>query len=120
MMLALFKGGIPLGVIALGYRATEAELEPIRNLPEIEPEPVDEAERLSRLPYGVYLKTAHWQRVRAEALKRAEGRCMMCNAGQGLEVHHRTYKNRGMERPADVVVLCGSCHGRHHGKLRAA
>ena len=120
MMLALFKSGLPLGVIAAGYRATEAELELVRNLPEIEPEPVDEAERLSRLPYGVYLKTVHWQRVRADALKRAGNRCALCNTSQGLEVHHRTYENRGMERPADVIALCGRCHGRHHGKLRAA
>lgn len=120
MMRALFGGGMSLGVILVGFKATKAEREFLENAPVTAPEPVDEIDRLARLPYGAYLKTSHWQRVRKEALKRAEHRCTLCNTANGLEVHHRSYKRRGCERPADVVVLCDSCHGRHHGAMRAA
>lgn len=35
---------------------------------------------------------------------------------QTLDVHHRTYKNRGNEKFADLIVLCRACHSKHHGK----
>lgn len=119
-MRVLYEGGMSLGVIAFAYTATDEEMEYVAAHPPLEPEPVDEQQRLAGLPYGVYLKTAHWLNVRKAALERAGGRCSLCNVSAGLEVHHRTYSRRGAERPADVVVLCGSCHTRHHGKLRAA
>lgn len=65
--------------------------------------------------YVLYLKSAHWKAVRAEALERAEHSCMMCNRTKDLQVHHRTYERIGEERPADVIALCGACHERHHG-----
>jgi hypothetical protein len=121
MMLALFDDGIPLGIISLGFKATEAELAAVKDQPPTEPEPVDEIERLQRLPYRAYLKTPHWQQVRKAALERTEHRCSLCNDHEHqLEVHHRTYERRGAERPADVIVLCDSCHSRHHGTARAA
>jgi hypothetical protein len=120
MMRALFDHGVPLGVIAVGFKATQPELEYVSERPPIEAEPIDEIERLQRMPYGQYLRTPHWRKVRDEALNRAQGRCALCNATDRLQVHHRTYERRGCERPADVVVLCDDCHGRHHGHLRVA
>jgi hypothetical protein len=32
-------------------------------------------------------------------------------------VHHRSYARLGFEQPEDVVVLCRSCHTRHHRVL---
>lgn len=69
-----------------------------------------------RTPYAVYLKSVHWQRVRGEALERANGHCQLCFAQYGLEVHHNNYRNRGKERPSDVIVLCRKCHAHHHNK----
>lgn len=120
MMAALYDDGLPLGPIALGFKANEDELAYVRERPPVEPEPVDEQERLASLPYGVYLKSAHWQQVRKDALTRAGNRCSLCNSDSLLQVHRRTYERRGAERPGDVVVLCDSCHGRHHDALKAA
>jgi hypothetical protein len=72
---------------------------------------------LKSMPYGQYLQTDHWQSVRREALERAGHKCQLKESHGGiLDVHHRTYKNRGAERPEDVIVLCRSCHARHHIK----
>ena len=120
MMSALFRAGLPLGVILGIYKATEAEGEYVAAHPPVVSEPVDEQDRLARLPYGVYLKTAHWQKVRTDALRRAEGRCALCNSAASLQVHHRTYDRRGAERPADVIVMCDPCHNHHHEHLKAA
>lgn len=72
---------------------------------------------LKSMPYQQYLKTEHWQTVRRAALKRARFRCQVCNANAPLDVHHRTYENRGAEWASDVIALCRECHARHHGKL---
>lgn len=119
MMKALAET-LPLGAVAVAFRATEEELEYIKAGPVYEHEPVDEIDRLARMPYKAYLRSEHWQKVRADALERAEHRCQICNRADRLEVHHRDYKRRGCERAADVVVLCAICHSRHHGTLRAA
>lgn len=73
---------------------------------------------LRGLPYVDYLRTPHWRSIRRDALRRADGRCQLCNSPphrhQPLNVHHRTYERRGAERPEDVIVLCRACHERHH------
>jgi hypothetical protein len=77
------------------------------------------AERVSQLralPYEQYLQTAEWRQRRNRALARASWRCERppCTAGQGLEVHHRTYERLGAELDADLEVLCGRCHRAEH------
>lgn len=72
---------------------------------------------LRRLPYRTYLRTAHWQRVRALALERAGHQCELCSSTQSLEVHHRSYARLGFERPDDVIALCAECHREHHRAL---
>lgn len=69
---------------------------------------------LRSMPYADYLKTAHWQRIRCWALRKAFQRCQVCNGKGLLDVHHRTYERRGRERLADVTVLCRECHTLYH------
>lgn len=71
--------------------------------------------------YPDYLESPYWRlHVRRQALARAGGRCERCGVSDGLEVHHVTYERLGCEHPDDLEVLCGPCHGAHHGKPRAA
>lgn len=70
---------------------------------------------LRSMPYKDYLQTDHWRGLRKRALDRAKHRCQVCNQSARLEVHHRTYKNRGAESLADLVVLCERCHETFHG-----
>jgi hypothetical protein len=70
------------------------------------------------LPYADYLKTPHWQDVREAALKAADYRCQVCYSPDKIQVHHRTYDRRGRELPSDVTVLCDTCHGLYHSRMR--
>ena len=67
-----------------------------------------------RARYADYLRSPHWQSTRAAAIERAGGRCQLCNAEGALQVHHRTYKNKGHEQPGDLIVLCADCHRMFH------
>ena len=75
---------------------------------------------LATSPYNEYLKSEHWQEVRAGALERAGNRCQLCNRAARLHVHHRTYERRGCELPDDVIVLCADCHKLFHDNRRVA
>lgn len=66
--------------------------------------------------YDEYLRSPHWERIRARALFRAANRCQLCASLKRLDVHHNTYENLGHERPEDVIVLCRMCHEKHHNK----
>lgn len=73
--------------------------------------------QLKAMPYSEYLKTLEWHRTRLAALERAGHRCQLdaSHADRRLDVHHNSYERRGEELAADVIVLCGPCHERHHG-----
>jgi len=81
-------------------------------------DPVAQADRLRAeliallrsLPYADYLRTSHWQAVRALAVRRALRTCQLCDAEGSLEIHHRTYVRLGEERPEDLVAVCRPCH----------
>jgi hypothetical protein len=75
---------------------------------------------VARLDYGSYLRSPHWRARRERALLRAGYRCQLCRTPQGLSVHHNTYANLWEEEDTDLVVLCDSCHGRHHGAMEEA
>lgn len=76
-----------------------------------------EARRARQREYRRYLKTEGWKQRRQVALDRAGGFCEDCGIRSNLEVHHRTYKRKGAERPGDLVAICPSCHEeRHRGK----
>jgi len=71
------------------------------------------ARRLEVMPYDLYLRTEHWQRMRALAIDRYGNACVLCNRTP-IDVHHRTYERRGRERLDDLIVLCFDCHARYH------
>lgn len=78
----------------------------------------EEVKRLRDLPYSEYLQTDHWRTLRLDKLREAGHRCQLCNTSTGLEVHHRSYENLGRESLADLIALCGDCHGHFHDKLK--
>lgn len=69
---------------------------------------------LRSMSYPEYLQTPEWKR-RAKAAKKAAGyRCQVCNKPGPLHAHHRTYEQRGNERPGDLIALCQDCHKLFH------
>ena len=73
--------------------------------------------QMQAMPYKEYLKTAHWQHFKSEALRFYKSECQLCNGkNKQLDVHHKDYKNIGCETFNDVTVLCDDCHNTHHGK----
>jgi 5-methylcytosine-specific restriction endonuclease McrA len=71
----------------------------------------------SVMEYLEYLTTDHWKQVALEAKQRANWQCALCASSSSLHVHHRTYARVGREQPADLVVLCWSCHAKFHGEF---
>lgn len=62
-------------------------------------------------------RTEHWQELRYQAWKRADGYCERC--AKPLEsgkwhLHHRTYERAGKELLADVEAICVACHQLEH------
>jgi hypothetical protein len=74
-------------------------------------------EALRRMRYADYLRTRHWQSLRLSKLEQAHRRCELCFSSKALEVHHKTYTNRGNEILSDLIVLCHPCHSKFHNKL---
>ena len=70
------------------------------------------------MTYQAYLRGPHWQSIKLTKLKQADHRCQLCGSESNLEVHHNTYVRLGAEELSDLVVLCHSCHGKHHNALR--
>ncbi|MEH2135433.1 HNH endonuclease [Nostoc sp.] len=79
-------------------------------------------ETLKNLPYPSYLRTKFWKSVREMAIARAGSACQLCNNKTRLQVHHRTYENRGYEDKhlGDLTVLCRTCHQKFHQPLKTA
>ena len=73
--------------------------------------------QLRDMPYKDYLKSEHWKITRSKAVKKANFKCEVCNSKMELNVHHKTYENRGCEPPEDLIVLCHHCHAKFHDKL---
>ena len=70
------------------------------------------------MKYDEYLQSERWQKKRQEAPKFWGYKCALCYSSEKLHVHHRTYYRLGNELPTDVIVLCSSCHDRHHEVLK--
>jgi hypothetical protein len=72
--------------------------------------------QLRKMPFAEYRVQPEWQQRRVQALTRARYKCQACSRRDTpLDVHHNNYHNYGNERPADLVVLCRSCHQKVHG-----
>ena len=76
----------------------------------------NKVDKFISMPYKEYLETDHWKKTRAKALKKANYKCELCNSTKELNVHHKTYGNRGKEKPEDLIVLCHNCHAKFHDK----
>ncbi|MFH1075760.1 MAG: HNH endonuclease [Pseudomonadota bacterium] len=72
---------------------------------------------LKTMPYAEYLQSPEWQARRIAHLKSSKFSCQVCNKKDTpLNVHHRTYENKGNERWGDLITLCQDCHKTFHGK----
>jgi 5-methylcytosine-specific restriction endonuclease McrA len=70
-----------------------------------------------KMPYKEYLQTEHWINLREQALRKAKYKCELCNSKENLNVHHKTYDNKGNEPLSDLIVLCNNCHAKFHNKV---
>ena len=64
---------------------------------------------MNHAEYQVYLRSGAWWYRKLMAIKRAEGRCQVCDAPGLLEVHLRNPARRGAERPSDLLAVCSEC-----------
>jgi len=81
---------------------------------------IKEIEARRRMPYHKFLETEYWHSVRIKKITMVGGRCQQCGSNEDIQVHHKTYHNRGDElrHLGDLMVLCSSCHSRIHGRAR--
>ena len=74
---------------------------------------------MNKETYRRYLKTQHWQQIRAKVLQRAGNKCEMCGFEPWrpgtLQVHHLSYDRVGRESLEDLVAICPKCHMKIHG-----
>lgn len=65
-----------------------------------------------------YYKSNEWQLKRAARLELNRnifgGWCERCGAFIANTVHHRVYKNIGLEHPFDLEAICEMCHSILH------
>jgi 5-methylcytosine-specific restriction endonuclease McrA len=86
--------------------------------PGIDYELFDRADRIAA--YEAYLRSPKWREKRIGALRSARHECEECGATSPLHVHHRNYDRvGGNELPADLQVLCESCHYAEHHFAKA-
>lgn len=79
-------------------------------------ERVTRAPRLHRMKYKDYLQSPEWREMRRTIVRLAQYRCERCNASDvPLQVHHKTYVNRGYEEIEDLEAICRDCHRKEHG-----
>lgn len=68
------------------------------------------------MDYTDYLTSEHWRTFRRLVLERDDYRCVLCNSGERLQVHHRVYPQRYMEKLSDCYTLCDRCHRAYSKK----
>ena len=73
---------------------------------------------VEQIAHREYLKSATWQDIRTEVLKRDNNICVNCK-NPGYDVHHKHYKNWGNEQLKDLITLCRTCHEQWHSTQNA-
>jgi 5-methylcytosine-specific restriction endonuclease McrA len=75
-----------------------------------------QAEEFNLMEYSEFVKTDYWRLVREAVIEVRGGQCAVCENTKSLIVHHRSYRNHGMEHRhlEDLVVLCWDCHSKIH------
>lgn len=77
--------------------------------------------------YAAYLRSDLWRENKRRFFRsrwptrNVEGKfcCARCQATEGLQVHHRTYKTLTREHINHLIILCGTCHTAVHEKHRS-
>ena len=74
---------------------------------------------LNSLSYKEFLQSRYWEIVRNYVRYKRGYTCELCASTERLQVHHKTYEHHGEEHDylGDLILLCSTCHSRHHGKL---
>lgn len=66
--------------------------------------------------YEEYLQSDTWKLLRRQRMAIDGNLCVLC-CRPAEHVHHRRYpKELGTETVQDLVSLCATCHGKHHGE----
>lgn len=70
----------------------------------------------NQMTYKRYLSTPYWQLVSNLARRKAKYKCQLCGRNNCLNVHHKSYINKGFEimNMEDLIVLCQDCHQKFH------
>ena len=73
-------------------------------------------QHIKEMDYIDFLETPYWKAVAQKVRYKAKFRCQLCNAMQGVYVHHRTYSIHGNEinKLNDLIALCEKCHQTFH------
>jgi len=72
----------------------------------------------TKADYTRYLRSKHWQELRAEILEESEWKCEWCDEHtEKPQVHHKHYHTLGWERFGDLLILCPRCHLKAHDRL---
>lgn len=69
------------------------------------------------MEYSEYLKTPHWQEIRAQRLDIDNGKCALCGKGppeRAVHIHHLAYNLFHEDVYSDVITVCDKCHLRLH------
>lgn len=81
------------------------------------------ARTVAQEQYQEYLTTVRWRIIRKVRRWLDGSVCRNCGYSRRLEVHHKSYRNRGrggvlgmLAEVADCVTLCHNCHQREHGR----
>ena len=75
----------------------------------------------NKITYVQYLQSEHWRKMRKRKGLNRPRRCDICerpNTEVQLNLHHRTYRRIGRERPDDLCWLCDDCHKLVHRKAK--
>ena len=68
------------------------------------------------MSYKDYLASEEFQKLRTEAMKRANGFCELCERNPPTDTHHIQYPKRFQkDMPSNVLAICHRCHCKLHG-----
>ena len=72
---------------------------------------------LTKWEYSNYLRSKHWKTFRKQMKRKKKYECWICGGKHHLQLHHRSYKLLGEEKPNHVIWLCEKCHSELHATL---
>ena len=73
-------------------------------------------EYIRNMDYYDFLETPYWKAIARRVKYKAGYKCQLCNSGENLITHHRTYEHHGDEinHMADLICICKNCHEKYH------